>query len=113
MKPLDALSGLVMLSQAAPDDMVFMVMKDVSHSALWRCMHHTEDNAHYARHRNDAVEPLLESPIDRIIARDDIVDNVRKGVWQVYAVRPLGDPTAPSCVRCSPDCTTAEGMVPP
>lgn len=108
MAPLDALTGLVMLTQACDEDMVWMRFVSNADSARpaspqLTCMYHAVVMADFMRH-STAVKPLGDErlgPVDYMIARDDLIDNVRKGIWMVYAVRKQY-PGGAHCVACGP-----------
>lgn len=83
-KPLDALSALVMAQNAAPDDLLIITPGMwKTHRARRYCMRHLEERVHRRRHLNDAVKQPM-GDICRMIARDDIVDFLRKGEWHMY-----------------------------
>lgn len=101
-EPLDALSALVMVAHANPEDMIHVrtAHRQASRRTWQRiCLRHLQDTVHRERHENDAKQ-FPPTMIDRIIASDDIENHVRLGRWQVASVsRPL--PGDPECLHCA------------
>lgn len=106
-KPLDSLTALVMVANAESDDLI-CVSASVAYSRSGQnarynrrhyCMRHLEDLAHRQRHKTDTVKHPPEI-VCRMIARDDIVENVRKRVWSLFSVERPTDTNWHQCVHC-------------
>ena len=100
MSPLDALTAMVMVLQADPDDVLFLRFSPNQRSPVWRCTTHAEETAHRMRHgpRNGNKEP--PDFVGRVIARDDMADFLKTQRWSLFEIQrtpPLHDS---KCARC-------------
>ena len=95
-EPLDALSALVMVQQAAAED---LVDAGAGRQPRWYCLRHLEDVEYRVQQKGHSAKVAL-TDFNRLIVRDDLVDLVRTGRIKVYAVqRPTND-TWHRCPHC-------------
>lgn len=100
LAPLDPLTALVMVSNADDTDLVIISLGQPSHCRRRHyCMRHLVEKEHRLSHLGDAIKYPPEV-ICKMIARDNIIDRVRRAFWVLFAVERRTDTNWMRCVHC-------------
>lgn len=98
---VDGLTAMVMVHHAKPEDMVTFSDSGTHRYHYTYCMRHLEEVVHRHRQRSDK-DCVMYAPdeLERMIARDDLQDHLRRDRYRLYAIEAPTDNTWHRCPHC-------------